>query len=63
MQEDPEGNGYRRLSNVDFDIAVQIQGREIEVFSTNDGADDHCMDEDEWAAVQAAGGGYAVLYP
>lgn len=63
MQEDPAGNGYRKLSSVDFDIAVQIDGRDIEVFSTNDGASDHCMDDDEWLDVQSTGAGYAVLYP
>ena len=63
MQEDSEGNGYRKLSSVDFDIAVRIDGREIEVFSTNDGADDHCLEEDEWTELQVTGAGYAVLYP
>ena len=63
MQEDPEGNGYRKLSSVAFDIAVRIDGREIEVFCTGDDADDHCLEEDEWTELQVTGAGYAVLYP
>lgn len=63
VQEDPEGNGYRKLSSVDFDIVVRIDGRDIEVYCTGDSADDHCLEEDEWTELQVTGAGYAVLYP
>lgn len=62
LQEDPEGNGYRGLIGIDFDV-VWDECQEI-VLSTEWSAEEADMEEDEWEELKAQQSGkIAVLYP
>lgn len=64
MQKDSEGNGYSPMAGIDFDVVyVPDSTWAGEVFSTRHTADDHCMTEKEWKAIQKKHSGYAVLFP
>lgn len=49
LQKDSEGNGYSPLYAVDGNaVYVAESAWSGEVFSTDNCAEDNCMDEDEW---------------
>lgn len=61
MQKDSEGNGYSPLDGIEFDVVYVPE--DGEVYSKSYTAEDHCMEEDEWAELKNTNSGYAVLYP
>lgn len=47
LQIDPEGNGYHEVRGADEVVCVK-DGRDMDVYSKEDSASDHCLEEDEW---------------
>lgn len=48
MSGDSEGNNYSPLSNVELAIYKPLNSWRGEVFTLEYGAEDHCLEEDEW---------------
>jgi hypothetical protein len=49
LQKDAEGNGYSPLEGADHDAVYVAQTTWYgDVYSTNQTADDHCLEEAEW---------------
>ena len=49
LQKDSEGNGYSPLSCIDGNAVYVAESTWAgEVYSTDNSADDNCMDENEW---------------
>lgn len=50
LQKDGEGNGYSPLYAVDGNAVYVAESTwSGEVYSTDNSAEDNCMDDDEWA--------------
>lgn len=63
MQKDSEGNGFSPLSGADPDgIYIAEESWCGEVYDADWSAADCCMDEDEWAELQAQPRAL-ILYP
>jgi hypothetical protein len=63
MQEDAEGNGYSPLAGADPDaIYVADSTYSGDVYDANSTADENCMDEEEWEALQKQPRA-VILYP
>ena len=53
LQKDSEGNGYSPLAGIDEAcIYVADSAYSGDVFSINTSAEDNCLEEDEWQALQ-----------
>ena len=60
IQKDDEGNGYRPMNGIEFDVVYNPN--EGEVYSKENSADDNCMDEEDWWNTKLKHSGYAVVY-
>lgn len=64
MQKDSEGNGYKPICGIDFNVLyVPDTTWDGGVYNLDWTADECCLDEDEWETMKKNNPGYAVLYP